>query len=286
VQQLRGAVRAWRASYIATLPEDHHVPWGEFCTAFHAHHLSAGLLRSKLKEFLDLEQGNHTVFNYTRKFNTLAQYGTYHIDIDKKKANLYRAGLTIHLQERLVHLSRLSYHELASAAIDQDRMMKAVAEADEKKRKKLMPGSAGSGSSSNAPLKYRMVYTPPGGKLHRPQQQHIGAIAHNSNRGNSNDNSRNNSSSNNNSSTVLLPHRCSRLHSCRHSSFPPATFHASTVGRWVTLLENAIYPSKATRRELQYPWSISRGAIRRALHHRWLMLTMPPWRRFPWEKKR
>jgi hypothetical protein len=64
-----------------------------------------------------------------------------------------------------VHLSRLSYNELASADIDQERMMKAVAEANDKKRKKLMPGSAGSG----APPKYRMVYTPPGGQLHRPQ---------------------------------------------------------------------------------------------------------------------
>jgi hypothetical protein len=54
-QQLRGAAGAWWASYIATLPEDHHVPRGEFHTAFRAYHLSAGLLRSKLKEFLDLE---------------------------------------------------------------------------------------------------------------------------------------------------------------------------------------------------------------------------------------
>jgi hypothetical protein len=128
------------------------------------------LLRSKLKEFLDFEQGNRSVFNYTRQFNTLAQYGTYHIDTDEKKANLYRAGLTIHLQERLVHHSSLSY-KLASEAIDQERMMKVVAEADEKKRKRMMPGSAGSGSSSGAPLKYRMVYTPPGGQLRRPQQQ-------------------------------------------------------------------------------------------------------------------
>jgi hypothetical protein len=50
-------------------------------------------------------------------------------------------------------------------------MMKTVVDADEKKRKKLMPGSAGSGSSKGAPLKYRMVYTPPGGQLRRPQQQ-------------------------------------------------------------------------------------------------------------------
>jgi hypothetical protein len=45
---------------------------GEFRTAFRTHHLSAGLLCTKLKEFLDLEQGNHSVFYYTRQFNTLA----------------------------------------------------------------------------------------------------------------------------------------------------------------------------------------------------------------------
>jgi hypothetical protein len=108
------------------------------------------------------------VFDYTRQFNTLAQYGTYHMNTDEKKANLYRAGLTIHLQECLVYLSSLSYNELASAAIDQERMMKAIVEANEKKGKRMMPGSAGSGSSSGAPPKYRMVYTPPGGQLRRP----------------------------------------------------------------------------------------------------------------------
>jgi hypothetical protein len=34
VQQLRGAAGAWWVSYITTLPDDHHVPWGEFRTAF------------------------------------------------------------------------------------------------------------------------------------------------------------------------------------------------------------------------------------------------------------
>jgi hypothetical protein len=68
--------------------------------------------------------------------------------MDEKKANLYRAWRIIHLQEHLVHLSSLSYNELASVAIDQERMMKAVAEADEKKRMRMMPGSAGSRCSS------------------------------------------------------------------------------------------------------------------------------------------
>jgi hypothetical protein len=86
---------------MATLPVDHHAPWGEFRTAFRAHHLSVDLLHSKLKEFLDLEQGNHSVFDYTRQFNTLAYYGTYHVDTYEKKDNLYHAGLSIHLQECL-----------------------------------------------------------------------------------------------------------------------------------------------------------------------------------------
>jgi hypothetical protein len=168
-QQLRGSAGAWWASYIATLPADHHVPWGEFCTAFHTHHLSASLLCTKLKEFLDLEEGNHSVFDYTRRFNTLSQYGSHHIDTNEKKTNLCRARLTIYLQEHPVQFSSLSYNQLVSAAIHQERMMKAVAEADEKKRKRMMPRSTGSGSSSGAPAKYHTVYTPPRGQLPRLQ---------------------------------------------------------------------------------------------------------------------
>jgi hypothetical protein len=102
VQQLRGSAEAWWASYITALPADYHVLWGEFHTVFRTHHLSMSLLCTMLKEFLDLEQGNHGVFDYMRQFNNLAQYGSYHVDTDEKKVNLYRAGLTIHLQECLI----------------------------------------------------------------------------------------------------------------------------------------------------------------------------------------
>jgi hypothetical protein len=96
-QQLRGVAGAWWASYIATLPRYHHVAWDEFRTAFLAHHLSTGLLRSKLKEFLDLEQGNHSVFDYMRQFNTLAQYRTYHVNTNKKKDMLHQFIRPIYL---------------------------------------------------------------------------------------------------------------------------------------------------------------------------------------------
>jgi hypothetical protein len=111
------------------------------------------------------------VFDYTRQFNTLAQYCSYHVDMDEKKANFYREGFTVHLQEHLGLSPKLYYNELASAAIDQKRLMKAIAEADEKKRKRMMHVSSASGGSSSAPLKYRIVYTPTGGLLRRPQQQ-------------------------------------------------------------------------------------------------------------------
>jgi hypothetical protein len=62
----------------------------------------------------------------------------------------------------------LSYNDLASAAIDQERTMKAIAKAKEKKRKRIMFGSSGRGGSGGAPPKYHMVYTPPSGQLHRP----------------------------------------------------------------------------------------------------------------------
>jgi hypothetical protein len=57
----------------------------------------------------------------------------------------------------------MSYNELVSATIDQERLIMAVAKANEKKRKRMMPGSSVSGGSSGAPPKYCMVYTPPEG---------------------------------------------------------------------------------------------------------------------------
>jgi hypothetical protein len=87
------------------------------------------------------------------------------------------------------------------------------------------------------------------------------------------------------SSFVLLLHLCSRRPSDPHNGFPPTTFHASTVGRWGTLLVNDVSPRKATHHELRHLWSISRGAYRGALQHELAALTTPPWIRSPQEKK-
>jgi hypothetical protein len=45
---------------------------GEFRAALRGHDLSAGTMRHKLVEFLDLHQGNHSVYEYIQEFNNLA----------------------------------------------------------------------------------------------------------------------------------------------------------------------------------------------------------------------
>jgi hypothetical protein len=107
-------------------------------------------MRRKFVDFLDLHQGYHSVYEYIQEFNNLAEYKGHHVDTDAKKAELFRKGLTIQLQDRLILSQNLPYNELASATIDQEGNMKACEVAEEKKRKRAMSGPY-RGSSSGAP---------------------------------------------------------------------------------------------------------------------------------------
>jgi hypothetical protein len=68
-----------------------------------------------------------------------------------------------------------------SDAIDQERLMKVIAEADEKKRKKVMPGSSASGGSSGVPPKYRTCIPHLGVSCADYNNSRIGTIARRSN---------------------------------------------------------------------------------------------------------
>jgi hypothetical protein len=143
--------------------------WDEFRVAFRGYHLSAGTIHRKLVKFLELRQGNRSMYYYTQEFSNLAQYGGHHMDSDAKKAELYCKGLNIQLQDRLVQNLNLSYNDLASTAIDQEGTMRVCEVAEEKKRKRNTPGPTG-GSSSDGPPKYCMVYIPPTRQSRRPPQ--------------------------------------------------------------------------------------------------------------------
>jgi hypothetical protein len=77
------------------------VLWAEFCTAFHGHHIPASLMAHELQEFLHLQQGSSSVYEYNKNFNHLSQYGSYHADTDEKKMSRFRQGLSPVLREHL-----------------------------------------------------------------------------------------------------------------------------------------------------------------------------------------
>jgi hypothetical protein len=132
-QQLRGSASAWWATYTAAIQDNHQVSWNEFCIAFRGHHLPAGTMHRNLREFLDLHQGTDNVYKYIRKFNYLTQYGTHLVDTDDQKAHLFRRGLSLPLQDRLVQFHDMSFNALVSVAIDQDGTYRVLLVEEEEK---------------------------------------------------------------------------------------------------------------------------------------------------------
>jgi hypothetical protein len=94
------------------------VSWAEFRMAFRGHHIPAGLMAQKLLEFLHLQQGSSSVYEYSKKFNHLSQYGSYHADTDEKKMSLFRQGLSPVLREHLTVFWGCTLNELVSASIE------------------------------------------------------------------------------------------------------------------------------------------------------------------------
>jgi hypothetical protein len=71
-QQLHGSASAWWATYTAAIQDNRQVLWNEFHTMFREHHILAGIMHRKQWEFLNLQQGTDSVYEYIRKFNYLA----------------------------------------------------------------------------------------------------------------------------------------------------------------------------------------------------------------------
>jgi hypothetical protein len=113
-QQLGGPARTWWDHFLAMQPEDREVEWREFKAAFRGHHIPAGIMDRKLNEFLALTQGNRTVLQYAQAFNDLCQSAGYHADMDEKKRDRFRRGLSTKLRDRLNTVRANSYNELVN----------------------------------------------------------------------------------------------------------------------------------------------------------------------------
>jgi hypothetical protein len=94
------------------------------------------------------------VYEYSKKFNHLSQYGSYHTDTDEKKVSMFHQGLSPVVREHLTLFWDCTLNELVSASIEQEDMCHARLEKERKKRPLPRP-------MGHAPPKHRMVYTPP-----------------------------------------------------------------------------------------------------------------------------
>jgi hypothetical protein len=170
-QQVRGSARTWWEHFLAMQPVDHVVEWGRVQGSIQRTYIPAGIMDRKLNEFLALTQGSHTVLQYAQAFDDLCQYAGYHADIDEKKRDRFRRGLSTKLRDRLNTVRANSYNDLVNMAISQEDCITACQV--EKKRKTPMAGPSAqpqlfrivSGTQSRGPQQQQ------GRWVIRPQQQ-------------------------------------------------------------------------------------------------------------------
>jgi hypothetical protein len=111
------------------------------------------------------------VYEYSKKFNHLTQYGSYHPDTNEKKMLLFRLGLGLVLREHLTLLRGYTLNKLVSASIEQEDACRARLEEERKKRPL-------SGPTGGAPPKYHLVYTPPSSQSRGPLCHSSGVTVH------------------------------------------------------------------------------------------------------------
>jgi hypothetical protein len=149
-QQLLEDARAWWANFTATRPAN-QVEWVEFREAFRAQHIPPGIMRTKHQEFMDLQQDDWSVYDYSNLFNHLTHYASEKVDTDEKKYHFLK-DLSTKLQECLALNADWTFLELVSNDIITDD---AIYDHQKSKNKKALTAPSGS-----APTKYQMVCVP------------------------------------------------------------------------------------------------------------------------------
>ncbi|WVZ70422.1 hypothetical protein U9M48_019093 [Paspalum notatum var. saurae] len=106
--------------------------WAQFRENFRNHHVPAGLMKMKKKEFLSLKQGNMSVTEYRDKFLQLARYATREVAEDREKQEYFLEGLNDELQYQLMNHTFPSFHQLVDRALFTERKRQEI---EERKRK-------------------------------------------------------------------------------------------------------------------------------------------------------
>ncbi|CAN6339112.1 unnamed protein product [Urochloa humidicola] len=114
---LEGTAGDWWDAYTAAHANPDTITWQEFRTSFRNHHIPAGLMKLKKKEFADLKQGGMSVSEYRDKFIELSRYAPGSVDSDEKKQDLFLEGLIGPLNLMLTPTSFPNFQSLVDKAI-------------------------------------------------------------------------------------------------------------------------------------------------------------------------
>ena len=152
---LEGAASSWWENFLAMQPPGHVVTWEEFKTAFRGYHLPEGLMEQKKEEFLKLQQGNGSVWEYQNQFNRLACYAPEEVSTDAKKQALFRKGLDPEIRHDLNLLDFFTFQELMNKAMKAERGKAQYEET--RKRPHDDSQSSGSGNKRRVFIPYSSV---------------------------------------------------------------------------------------------------------------------------------
>jgi hypothetical protein len=92
--RLIGLAADWWDSYTAAHDAADTITWAEFTTQFRNHHIPAGLMKIKKKEFLSLKQGSMSFSEYHDKFIQLFRYAPDEVAKDERKQEHFIEGLS------------------------------------------------------------------------------------------------------------------------------------------------------------------------------------------------
>jgi len=115
--QLQGAALDWWDSFRFGRTDADPITWMEFHNAFRSHHVPAGLMKLKKKEFLSLKQEGMSVAEYRDKFIQLSRYGPTEVENDEKRQELFMEGLNDGLQYQLLSHTFASFQYLVDKAL-------------------------------------------------------------------------------------------------------------------------------------------------------------------------
>src|SRR3954469_10966928 len=83
--QLEGPAAEWWDNYQVTHPDIDAITWEQFELSFRTHHVAAGVMTLKRREFRDLHQLHRSVTEYGEIFNKLARYAPDDVSTDAKR---------------------------------------------------------------------------------------------------------------------------------------------------------------------------------------------------------